>query len=61
MAPLLPMTVTVIYWFITWGLLSHLVDYLTSGNTIKEIIFYLVIFIILSIFYFAHPDLLNHV
>lgn len=61
MGYLFAMTISVIYWFTTWGLLSHVVDYITSGNTVKEIIFYLVLFTILSIVYIAHPDLLNGV
>jgi len=61
MAKILVITAGVIFWVAMWGLISHLVDIMTGGNTAKEIIVYLAMLAALYIFYIGNPDLLNYV
>jgi len=61
MASLLVITVGVIYWVAMWGILTHLVDYMTGGNVVKEIVVYLGMLALVYVVYKGNPDLLNYV
>jgi len=61
MAQIIIITFGVIYWVAMWGLLTHLVDYMTRGNRMKEIIVYLTMLLVTYLVYVANPDLLNYV
>ncbi len=53
-------TVGIIYWVAIWGLLSHIVDFMTRGNIVKEILVYFAMLVFVYIYSMKNPKLLNH-
>jgi hypothetical protein len=50
----------IVYWVALWGLVSHLVDFLTGGNLIKEIVVYSVMLILVYIYSKINPEIMNN-
>ena len=49
----------IVYWVALWGLVSHLVDFLTKGNLIKEILVYSVMLVLVYIYSKINPEIMN--
>ena len=49
----------IVYWVALWGLVSHLVDFLTKGNLIKEIVVYSVMLVLVYIYSKINPEIMD--
>jgi len=49
----------IIYWVAIWGLVSHLIDFLTKGNLIKEIVVYFAMLVLVYIYSKINPEIMN--
>ena len=49
----------IVYWVALWGLVSHLVDFLTGGNLLKEILVYFVMLVLVYIYSKINPEIMN--
>jgi len=54
-------TFGVLYWVAIWGLLSHLVDFITRGNLLKEIFVYFIMLVLVYIYSIMNPELMDHI
>ena len=50
----------IVYWVAVWGLVSHLVDFLTKGNLLKEIFVYFVMLVLVYIYSKVNPEIMNN-
>jgi len=49
----------IVYWVAVWGLVSHLVDFMTRGNLLKEIFVYFVMLVLVYIYSKVNPEIMN--
>jgi len=50
----------IVYWVAVWGLVSHLVDFMTRGNLLKEIFVYFVMLVLVYIYSKVNPEIMNN-
>ena len=49
-------TIGILYWVAVWGLLSHIVDFITRGDIIKEILVYFVMVVAVYVYSKINPN-----
>lgn len=52
-------TLAIVYWVAAWGLISHLVDFLTNGNLLKEILVYSIMLALVYMYSKINPEIMN--
>jgi len=53
--------VTILKFFVVWGILETLLYIITKGNKHKELIIHIVILCIITIYAYCYPDASEHI
>lgn len=51
----------ILRFFVAWGILEIILYMITKGNKIKELVFHIIIFILITLFVHYHPDVSEYI